>query len=143
VPYRGTAMTNLVSGHVDLMIDQASNALTQIRSGNIKAYAVAAKNRMVVAPEIPTVDEAGLPGFHIHNWYALFAPKRTPKPIISTLNRAVVEALAEASVRTQLAGLGYELFTREEQTPEALHAFHMAEIDKWWPVIKAAGIKAE
>jgi tripartite-type tricarboxylate transporter receptor subunit TctC len=143
VPYRGTAMTDLVSGHVDLMIDQASNALTQIRSGTIKAYAVAAKNRMVVAPEIPTVDEVGLPGFHVHNWYALFAPKGTPKPIISTLNHAVVEALAEAPVRTRLAGLGYELFPREEQTPEALHAFQKADIEKWWPIIREAGIKAE
>jgi len=143
VPYRGTAMPDLVAGQIDLMIDQASNALTQVRSGNIKAYAVATKNRMTVAPEIPTADEAGLPGFHISNWYGLFAPKGTPKLIIDRLNSAAVQALAEPAVRTRLTDLGYELFAREQQTPEALRAYHEAEIEKLWPIIKDAGIKAE
>jgi len=125
------------------MIDQASNALTQVRSGNIKAYAIATKNRMTVAPEIPTADEAGLPGFHISNWYGLFAPKGTPKLIIDRLNSAAVRALAEPAVRMRLTDLGYELFAREQQTPEALRAYHEAEIEKLWPIIKDAGIKAE
>jgi tripartite-type tricarboxylate transporter receptor subunit TctC len=143
VPYRGTAMQDLVAGRIDLMIDQASNALTQVRSGNIKAYAVASKGRLAVAPDIPTADEAGLPGFHISNWYAIFAPKGTPKPIIDILNGAVVNALADPAVRARLTDLGYELFPREQQTPEALAAFHKADIEQWWPIIKAAGIKAE
>jgi tripartite-type tricarboxylate transporter receptor subunit TctC len=143
VPYRGTAMQDLVAGRIDLMIDQASNALTQVRSGNIKAYAVASEGRLAVAPDIPTADEAGLPGFHISNWYAIFAPKGTPKPIIDILNGAVVNALADPAVRARLADLGYELFPREQQTPEALAAFHKADTEKWWPIIKAAGIRAE
>jgi tripartite-type tricarboxylate transporter receptor subunit TctC len=143
VPYRGTAMQDLVAGRIDLMIDQASNALTQVRSGNIKAYAVASKGRLSVAPDIPTADEAGLPGFHISNWYAIFAPKGTPKPIIDILNGAVVNALADPAVSARLTDLGYELFPREQQTPEALAAFHKADIEKWWPIIKAAEIRAE
>jgi tripartite-type tricarboxylate transporter receptor subunit TctC len=143
VPYRGTAMQDLVAGRIDLMIDQASNALTQVRSGNIKAYAVASEGRLAVAPDIPTADEAGLPGFHISNWYAIFAPKGTPKPIIDILDGAVVNALADPAVRARLADLGYELFPREQQTPEALAAFHKADIEKWWPIIKEAGIRAE
>jgi tripartite-type tricarboxylate transporter receptor subunit TctC len=143
VPYRGTAITDLVAGHIDLMIDQASNALAQVHSGTIRAYAVASENRMAVAPEIPTVDDAGLPGFHISNWYALFAPKGTPKPIIDTLNGAVVEALTDPVVQKRLVELGYELFPRSQETPAALHAYHKADIEKWWPVIKEAGIKAD
>jgi tripartite-type tricarboxylate transporter receptor subunit TctC len=143
VPYRGTAMPDLVAGHVDLMIVQASDALPQVRSGNIKAYAVAAKTRLAVAPDIPTVDEAGLPGFHISIWYAFWVPKATPKNVIAKLNAAAVDALADSTVRARLADLGLEIFPREQQTPEALAAFHKAEIEKWWPIIKAAGIKGE
>ena len=141
VPYRGTAMPDLIAGHVDFMIDQ--NALPPTRSGSIKAYAVAAKSRLAAAPDIPTVDEAGLPGFHFSPWHALFAPKDTPKHVIAKLNAATVEALADPAVRARLADLGYEIFPREQQTPEALAAFHKAEIAKWWPIIKAAGIRAE
>jgi tripartite-type tricarboxylate transporter receptor subunit TctC len=143
VSYRGTAMQDLVAGNIDLMIDQASTALPQIRTGSIKAYAVAAQTRIAVASNLPTVDEAGLPGFHISNWQALWAPKATPKTIIARLNAAVVDALDDPMVRTRLADLGQEIFLRERQTPEALAAHQRAEIDKWWPIIKAAGIKAE
>jgi tripartite-type tricarboxylate transporter receptor subunit TctC len=143
VSYRGTAMPDLVAGHVDLMIDQAFNALPQVRSGNIKAYAVAAKTRLAEAPDIPTVDEAGLPGFHFSQWYAFFVPNGTAKTIIGKLNAATVEALANPAVRRRLTDLGLEIFPREQQTPEALAAFHKAEIEKWWPIVKAAGIKAE
>ena len=114
-----------------------------MRDGSIKAYAVTAKKRLAAAPDIPTVDEAGLPGFHISIWYAIWAPKGTPKDIIAKLNAAVVDALADPAVRQRLADLGLEIFPREQQTPERLRAFHKAEIEKWWPIIKAAGIKAE
>jgi tripartite-type tricarboxylate transporter receptor subunit TctC len=143
VPYRGSAMQDLVAGNIDLMIDQASNALPQVRSGSIKVYAVASKTRMAAAPDIPTADEAGLPAFHISNWFAFWAPKGTPKDIVARLNAATVEALADPTVRRRLTDLGLEIFPREQQTPEALAAFHRAEIEKWWPIIKAAGIKAE
>jgi tripartite-type tricarboxylate transporter receptor subunit TctC len=142
--YRGGAQTtqDLVSGQIDLMIDQASNALPQVRSGNIKPYAVAAKRRLAEAPDIPTVDEAGLPGFHFSHWYAFFAPKGTPKNIVGKLNAAAVEALDDPIVRQRLTNLGQEIFPRDQRTPETLSIFHRAEIEKWWPIIRAAGIKA-
>jgi tripartite-type tricarboxylate transporter receptor subunit TctC len=143
VPYRGTAMPDLVAGNIDLMIDQAANALPQVRSGSIKAYAVAAASRMAAAPDLPTAEEAGLAGFHIPNWYGLFAPKGTPQPIVAKLSAAVMEALADPAVRTRLAELGLEIYPRDQKTPQALAAFHRAEIEKWWPIIKEAGIRAE
>ena len=143
VPYRGTAMPDLVAGNIDLMIDQSSNALPQVRSGAIKAYALATKSRLAVAPDIPTVDEVGLPGFHISNWYAFWAPRATPKEIVAKLNAAAVEACADPAVRRRFADLGLEIFPREQQSPEALAAFHKAEIERWWPIIRAAGIKTE
>ena len=142
VPYRGGGPA-MLAGQIDLMIIQAAVALPQVRAGAIKAYAVTASSRFAAAPDIPTVDEAGLPGIHISGWFALFAPKGTPKPVIGTLNAAVVEALADADVRARLATLGQEIFPREQQTPEALAAYHKAEIEKWWPIIKAANIKGE
>jgi len=145
VPYRGGApMTqDLVAGQIDITIDDPTNSMPQIRAGAVKAYAVAAKRRLPAAAEIPTVDEAGLPGFYYSRWHALWAPKGTPEPVIARLNAAAIDALSEANVRARLADLAQEIFPREQQTPQALGTFHKAEIEKWWPVIKAANIKGE
>ena len=145
VPYRGAApaMQALVAGEIDLIIDDPTSSLPQVRAGRIKAFAVTARSRLAAAPDIPTVDEAGLPGFYFSRWHALWAPKGTPKDIVAKLNAAVVGALADPAVLSRLADLGQEIFPREQQTPEALATYHKAEIDKWWPIIKAAGIKAE
>ena len=143
VPYRGSppALQDLVAGRIDLFVTPAASALPQIRAGAIKAFAVTAPRRLTIAPDIPTVDEQGLPGFHISLWSALWAPKGTPDEVIRRLDAAVVDALAEPAVRSRLAELGQEVFPREQQTPEALAAFQKAEIATWWPVIRAAGIK--
>jgi len=145
VPYRGTpqVLQDLLAGQIDLVFDQASSSLPQVRSGQLKTYGVTAKTRLASAPEIPTLDESGLPGFYASIWFGLWAPKDTPAPVIAKLNSAVVETLADSGVRTRLAGLGSDLPPREQQTPEALRAFQKAEIEKWWPLVKAAGIKAE
>jgi len=145
VPYRGAgpALQDLVAGQIDIMIDQAGNSLPQVRAGTIRAYAVTDKVRLAAAPDIPTVDEAGVPGLHISIWHALWMPKGTPKEIIVRLNAAVVETLADAGVRQRLAELGQDIPPREQQSPQALFAYHKAEIEKWWPVIKAASIKGE
>jgi len=144
-PYRGAgaAINDLVAGHIDFMIDLASNSLPHLRAGAIKGYAVAAKARMAAAPDIPSVDEAGLPEFYMATWQGVWAPKGTPKAMIDRLNAAVVEALADRSVRARFADLGQQIFPLEQQTPEALGALQRAEIQKWWPLIKAANIKAE
>jgi tripartite-type tricarboxylate transporter receptor subunit TctC len=145
VPYRGAgpAMQDLVAGQIDIMVDQAANSLPQVRSGTVKAFAVTDKTRLAAAPDIPTVDEAGVPELHISIWHALWMPKGTPKDVISKLNAAVVVALADAGVRKRLADLGQEIPPFEQQTPQALAAYHKAETEKWWPIIKAANIKAE
>ncbi len=145
VSYRGLAQVtqDLVGGQIDMMISSAADLLPQARAGTIKVFAVAAPRRLQAAPDIPTVDEAGLPGFHTQMWNALWAPARTPSDIIARLNAAVVDTLADQTVRSRLAQLGQEIPTREEQTPEALAAHHQAEIEKWWPIVKAAGIKPE
>ena len=145
VPYRGSApaLQDLVAGQVDMMIDVPAVVLPQARAGSIKAYAAAAKSRLSVAPDIPTVDEAGLPGLYFSNWFAFYVPKGTPKEIIARLNAAVVDALADPAVRSRLTDLGFEIVPREQQTPEALAALHKAEIEKWWPIIKAANLKGE
>ena len=145
VPYRGTgpALTDLIAGQIDLMFDQASNSLGQVRAGTIKAYAVTAKARLPSAPDIPTVDEAGLPGFYTSTWYGMWAPKGTPKPVIAKLSAAVMEALADPVVQKRLGDQGLEFPLPAQQTPEALAAHHKAEIEKWWPIVKAANIKPE
>ena len=143
VPYRGTApvIPDLVSGQIDMAILDPITSLPQYRSGRIKIFAVMAKSRTTNAPDIPTVDEAGAPGLHIAPWQAIWAPKGTPKDVIAKLNGAVVAALANPAVRQKLSEQSYEVGLREQQTPEYLGAFHKAEIEKWWPIIKAAGIK--
>jgi tripartite-type tricarboxylate transporter receptor subunit TctC len=125
------------------MIDQATNSLPQVRAGKVRAYAVTAKSRLTAAPEIPTVDEAGLPGFHISIWQALWAPKGTPPEIVAKLNAAVVSALGNPAVIRRFADIVQEIPPRDQQTPQALAALQRAEIDKWWPMIKAAGIQPE
>ena len=145
VSYRGLApaVQDLVSGHIDMMISSAADLVPQVRAGTIKAYAVADKRRLTTAPDILTVDEAGLPGFYTQMWNGLWAPARTPKDVVAKLNAAVVDALADPAVRKRLADLAQEIPPREELTPEALAAYHKAEIEKWWPIVKAASIKAE
>jgi len=145
VPYRGggPAMQDLVAGQIDLNIPQAAVALPQVSAGTVRAYAVTSKTRLASAPEIPTVDEAGVPGLYIAVWHGLWAPKGTPKEIVAKLNAATVDALADPTVRQRLAALGQDIPPRERQTPEALGMYQKAEIEKWWPIVKAANIKVE
>jgi tripartite-type tricarboxylate transporter receptor subunit TctC len=145
IHYRGSgpALQDVIAGHVDMTFDQAANALPQVRGGKVKAFAVTSKTRLAAAPDIPTVDEAGLPNFYMSIWHAYWVPKGTPKAVIARLNAAIVESLADPAVRQRLADLGQEIPTPDQQTPEALRAHHKAEIDKWWPVIKGAGIKSD
>jgi tripartite-type tricarboxylate transporter receptor subunit TctC len=145
VPYRGLglAMQDLLAGHIDLIVDQAVNALPHVRSGAVRAYAVAAPSRLAAAPDVPTVDEAGLPGLYITSWQSLWLPKGTPASVVARLNAALVETLADPAVRRRLGDLGQEIFPAEQQTPEALAAYHKAEVERWWPLIRAASLKAE
>ena len=145
VPYRGggPAIQDLMAGHIDLLVIQAAAAMPQVRAGTIKALANMSASRSPVVPGIPTADEAGVPGLHMSGWFGLFAPKGTPKDVIAKLNAAMVQALSEPAVRAKFSDLGLDIATREQQTPEGLAAFHKGEIDKWYPIIKAAGIKAE
>ena len=145
VPYRGgaPAIQDLVGGQIDLMIAAAGDASAQVRAGTIKAYAVMANRRLAVVPNVPTVDEAGLTGAYYSGWFGIWAPARTPKDIVAKLNAAVRDALSDPGVATRLTEIGQEIFLRSEQTPEALSALQKAEIEKWWPIIKAANIKVE
>jgi tripartite-type tricarboxylate transporter receptor subunit TctC len=145
VPYRGAnpAVQDLVAGQIDMMIANPATSLPHVRAAKIKAFAVTSGNRMAIAPEIPSVDEAGLPGFYFSLWAALFAPRGTPKTIIGRLNAAAVSTLEDPATRQKLVDQGFVIPPREQQTPEALGAYQKAEIEKWWPVIKAAGIKVE
>lgn len=145
VPYRGAgqSMQDLVAGQLDVMLDTPAVSLPQIRGGNIKAYAVTAPSRIKVAADIPTTDEAGLPGFYFSFWHAFWVPKGTPKEIVAKLNHALVKALAEAETREKLEKIAQEIFPADQLTPQALATYHKAEIDKWWPIIKEAGIKPQ
>src|SRR3989442_7883058 len=145
IPYRGAgpAMTDLISGQVDLLVVQGAAALPQVRAGTIKAIANLSPQRSSTMPDIPTSDEGGVPGLYMSGWFGFFAPKRTPKDVVAKLNGAMVEALADPAVRKRFADLGLDVASREQQTPEGLAAFHKAEIEKWWPIIKAANIKTE
>jgi len=145
VPYRGGALAaqDLLAGLVDLTILQPAVVLPHVRAGKLRAYAVTADARLTGAPQIPTVDEAGVPGLYVSAWSALFAPKGTPKAVIARLNAAVVAALADPEIKKRFTAMGQEVPPRAQQTPEALAALQAAEIAKWWPIIKAAHIKAE
>jgi tripartite-type tricarboxylate transporter receptor subunit TctC len=145
IPYRsaGLSMQDLVAGNIDLTLDTPAISLTQLRAGNIKAYAVTANKRLTIAPDIPTTDEAGLPGFYFSFWHALWAPKDTPASVIAKLNNAVVTALADPATRQKLVDLAQDIFPNDQLTPAALAAYQKAEIEKWWPIIKAADIKAQ
>jgi tripartite-type tricarboxylate transporter receptor subunit TctC len=145
VAYRGTgpAIQDLVAGQIDLIVDQASNSLPQVQAGRIRAYAVTDDKRLGAATDIPTVDEAGLPGFHVAVWSAFWVPKGTPKEIIAKVNGAAKEALADPAVRKRLADVGVEIPSLDKQTPDALRALQKTEAAKWWPMIKAANVKPE
>ena len=145
VPYRGTApaLNDLVAGQIDIIIDQTSNSINQVRGGNIRAYAVTADKRVELAPDVPTVDEAGLPGFHMTLWSGLWVPKGTPKDIVDKLNAAAVDALNDPAVRKQMENLGLQMPPKDQLTPQALGTWQKAEIAKWWPMIKAANVKVD
>jgi tripartite-type tricarboxylate transporter receptor subunit TctC len=143
IPYRGgaPALQDLVGGQVDFYCDLAANSLSQVRAGNLKAFAMMAKTRWAAAPEIPTGDQAGLPGFYISNWTGLWAPPGTAKAIIDKLNAAIGAALADPVVQKRYQELGQELPAPGQHTADALRAFHKAEVEKWWPIVQGADIK--
>jgi tripartite-type tricarboxylate transporter receptor subunit TctC len=145
VPYRGTApaLTDLVAGQIDIIVDQLSNSISQVRAGAIRAYGVTADNRVDSAPDIPTTDEAGLPGFHMTLWSGLWVPKGTPKEIVARLNAAAVDALNDPVARKQLESLGLQMPPQDQLAPKALGDWQKAEIAKWWPIIKAADVKVD
>ena len=145
VPYRGTgpAMNDLIAGQIDLIVDQTSNSINQVRAGTIRAYAVTDAKRVDSAPDIPTTDEAGLGGFHMTLWSGLWVPKGTPKEIVGKLNAAAVEALNDPAVRKQFENLGLQMPPPDRLTPQALGDSQKAEIKKWWPMIKAANVKVD
>ena len=145
VPYRGAApmMQDLLAGHIDLTFTQVASALAQVRSGQVKPYAVMAKSRWAEAPETPTSDEGGVPGLYASFWHGLWAPKGTPPNVVAILDRAVVESLADPAVRQRFIELGQEPWPTDKQTPDGLAMQQKAEIEKWWPIIRAAGIRAE
>jgi tripartite-type tricarboxylate transporter receptor subunit TctC len=145
VPYRGgaPAMHDLVAGHIDFMCDMAANSLPQVRSGGIKPIAVMSRTRWFAAPDVPTAEEMGVPGLAISLWHGMWAPKGTPKEIVARLNAAVVQALADPAVQKRFTDQGHEVAPRDQQAPDAFGAYHKAEIEKWWPIIKGANIKNE
>jgi tripartite-type tricarboxylate transporter receptor subunit TctC len=145
VPYRGNApaMQDLLAGQIDFMMEPSSNFRSLIATGSIKPIAVTGKTRLPASPNIPTVEEAGLPGFTASLWYGLWVPKDTPKEIVEKLNATLRKVLADPAVKKRLDDLGIEISPRDQQSPEALRAFQKAEAERWWPVIKASNLKAE
>ncbi|MFY9836715.1 MAG: tripartite tricarboxylate transporter substrate binding protein, partial [Xanthobacteraceae bacterium] len=145
VPYRGDnpAVQDLMAGQIDMMIEPSSNFTAQVQAGTIRAIAVPAKTRLGGLPDVPTTDEAGLPGFYASIWFGMWAPKDTPKDIVAKLNAVVVDALADANVKDRLTKLGQQVAARELQAPGAFAAFQKVEADKWWPIIKAANVKLD
>jgi len=145
VPYKGTApaMNDLLGGTVDFMCDQTTNTTNQIRSGKVKVYAVTSKKRVPSLPDVPTLDELGLKGFEVGIWHALYAPKGTPRPVVDRLSAALQEALKDETVKKRFADLGAEAYPTDKATPAALQAHLKAEIDKWGPIIKKAGVYAD
>jgi tripartite-type tricarboxylate transporter receptor subunit TctC len=145
VPYRGgaPALQDVVAGNIDLSCDLAANSLPQLRNGNIKAYAVMAKNRWFAAPDVPTTDEAGVPGIYVSTWHGIWAPKGTPADIVAKINDAAWAAMADPATRKRIADLGMELPPAALRSPTAFAAFHKAEVEKWHPIVRAAGIKAQ
>ena len=145
VPYRGgaPALQDLVAGQIDLSCDLAANSLPQLKNGNIKAYAVMSKARWFAAPDVPTADEAGVPGVHVSTWHGFWAPKGTPADVVAKINAAALAAMADPATRQRIADLGMDLPPPDQRTPAAFAAFHKAEVEKWFPIVKAAGVKAE
>jgi len=145
VPYKGTApaMNDLLGGQVDFMCDQTTNTTSQIKAGKIKVYGVTTKTRVKSLPNVPTMHEAGLPNFEVSIWHALYAPKGTPKTVVATLTKALQEGLKDATVKQRYADLGAEPVSEKRATPEALRAHLKAEIDRWGPIIKKAGVYAD
>ncbi len=145
IPYRGAApaIQDVIAGQTDLMVDVLSNSLPHIQSGKVRPFAITAAARVASAPDIPTVDEAGLPGFHMSTWYAMFGPKGLPRDVVAKLESAVRAALADPAVQRRCAEVGLALPPPDQQTPQALAKLQRAEIEKWWPIVKAANIKPE
>jgi tripartite-type tricarboxylate transporter receptor subunit TctC len=145
VPYRGgaPALNDLVAGQIDLDCDLAANSLAQYRAGNVKVLAVMTKTRWAAAPDVPSVDEAGFPGLYYSTWHGIWAPKGTPADIVARINAAAVAAMADPATRQRITDLGMTTPPAEQQTPAAFAAFHKAEVEKWYPIVRAAGVKAE
>src|SRR5581483_2887013 len=134
---------DMMAGQIDMMIEPSSNFTAQVKAGTIRAIAVTQKGRMANLPEVPTIDEAGLPGFYASIWFGMWAPKGTPKDVLDKLHGAVVKALADPNVKDKLNALGQQVASPELQSPEAFHAFQKSEAERWYPVIKAANIKLQ
>jgi tripartite-type tricarboxylate transporter receptor subunit TctC len=145
IPYRGAGESTqaIVSGQIDVLLNTPAVSLAQMKAGQVKVFAVADKHRVALAPDVPTTDEAGLPGFYFTFWHALWVPKGTPKEIVAKLNGALRATLADPNIRQKLISLAQDIYPPEMQTPKALAKFRQEEADKWWPIIKAAGIKVE
>jgi tripartite-type tricarboxylate transporter receptor subunit TctC len=145
VPYKGTApaMTDLLGGQVDVLCDQTTQTLPQIKAGNVKLYGVTARQRISSLPDTPTLAEGGLKDFEVVVWHGLYAPKGTPKAVIDKLGEALHTALRDADVRRRMAELGAEIVPADKQTPDGLRNWLKSEIDKWTPVIRAAGVYAD